>query len=112
MGTPVRTFTVDAGFVTVPVVCPRRARGSCDGRLWLERRVGRRMTRLGVAEFFTRAGRRDPVQVGLTRSARRLVNQKKKIKATLRVRARDTAGNNVTARRGVEIRAAVAARRR
>jgi hypothetical protein len=106
MGVGATTLTVNGGFVTVPLSCPRAATGSCDGLVWLERRVGRKTTRLGSGEFVTRAGRRDPVLVALTRAARRLVSEKKKVSAKLRVRGEDEAENPIRNSKQVQLRSA------
>ena len=103
---PVRTIRVVSGFVTIPVSCSRAANAACEGAVSLRARIRGRLLRLGGGEFFVEPGRRDPVQIALTRRARALMKSRRRLRAFVLLVARDADGpttrttKNVTLVRG------------
>jgi hypothetical protein len=95
----VKTLKVVSGFVTVPIVCDRRAASECDGALTLK--SGR--VRLGGGQFATKPGKRDPVLVALTKKARALMRSHKRLRAKLFISAKDRAGKKARVTRSVQL---------
>jgi len=95
----VTTLRVSGGFVTVPIVCDKRASEGCEGALSL------RYTRyrLGGGEFATEPGKRDPVLVALTKKGRGLMRSHRKLKAKLFINAKDSDGKKARFNRTVRL---------
>jgi hypothetical protein len=95
----VTTFRVSGGYITVPIVCDRKASEGCEGALSL-RYSG---YRLGGGEFVTEPGKRDPVLVALTKKGRSLMRSHRRLKVKLYVAAKDAAGKKGRLTRTVQL---------
>jgi hypothetical protein len=76
--------------ILVPLLCPRRSHRSCSGTLSARRLGGASLGR--PARYRIRRGRGRTVSVALSRSARRLVAQRGRLRVEITARERDTKG--------------------
>jgi hypothetical protein len=102
------------GRASVRLGCPR-TEASCRGTVTLSvqqrvRATGRRRARarvrtvtLGRAQFRLRRGQRRAVRVRLNRNGRRMLRGRRTLRATVTVRATDSAGNARVTRRSVRL---------
>ena len=90
---------MSAGYVTVPVVCDKKAVDGCDGALSLRYRGHR----LGGGAFLTEPGKRDPVLVALTARGRALTRAHHRLRVKLYISAKDGAGKRAAFSRFVTL---------
>lgn len=95
------------GVVRIKLACPTGTDGGCRGPVTLERGTQTASIRvLGKRSFSVKAGGRTTLKLKLSKKSRKFVLKKRRIKATLRILARDRLGRSRTTLKAVSVRAA------
>ena len=103
----------DGGTLTIDIGCPLAETLGCRGSVTLDtvlRRSGGRAaavhrTRLGSARFTLGAGEKKAVKVRLSRTGRKIVHAKRRLRVRVLVTARDHSGNRTTTVRALTLSA-------
>jgi hypothetical protein len=123
MGVSAKPVTLLDNLAPIRVTCSRRASGACIGRVVLQGQARvlaivhgqpfAKAVTLGREAFAIQRGRSEKVLVGLTKRAVRAVKRAGKLRVTVVVTARDSAGKRATTiRRALWLRAPKAPKRR
>lgn len=95
------------GVVPIKLACPAGADGGCSGPVSLELGIQTASVRvLGKRSFSATAGGQTTLKLKLSKKSRKIVLKKRRIKATLRIIARDRLGRSHTTLKTVSVKAA------